>query len=95
MKKIGHIQHANFYFLDAVISSQNISEGNKVFKTNAGKDFSCNNQDLRLTESLWLKIKLEKVNNKEVDGLKKKIELAIKWNCHCVCIMLDCFILFF
>lgn len=95
MKKIGHIQHANFYFLDAVISSQNISEGNKVFKTNAGKDFSCNNQDLRLTESLWLKIKLEKVNNKEVDGLKKKFELAIKWNCHCVCIMLDCFILFF
>lgn len=51
MKKIGHIQHANFYFLDAVISSQNISEGNKVFKTNAGKDFSCNDQDLRLTEN--------------------------------------------
>lgn len=71
MKKIGHIQHANFYFLDAVISSQKISEGNKVFKTNAGKDFSCNNQDFRLIESLWLKIKLEKENNKEVNGLKK------------------------
>lgn len=94
MKKIGHIQHANFYFLDAVISSQNISEGNKVFKTNAGKDFSCNDQDLRLTESLWLKIKLEKVNNKEVSGLQK-IELAIKWNCHRVCITLDCFIFCF
>lgn len=69
MKKIGHIQHANFYFLDAVISSQNISEGNKVFKSNAGKDFFCNDKDLRLTESLWLKIKLEKVKNKEINCL--------------------------
>lgn len=69
MKKIGHIQHANFYFLDAVISSQNISEGKKVFKINAGKEFSRNDKDLRLTESLWLKIKLEKVNNKEINLL--------------------------
>lgn len=69
MKKIGHIQHANFYFLDGVISSQNISEGKKVFKINAGKEFSRNDKDLRLTESLWLKIKLEKVNNKEINLL--------------------------
>lgn len=69
MKKIGHIQHANFYFLDAVISSQNISEGKKVLKTNAGKEFSRNDKDLRLTESLWLKIKLEKVKNKEINCL--------------------------
>lgn len=53
--------------VDAVISSQNISEGKKVFKINAGKEFSRNDKDLRLTESLWLKIKLEKVNNKEIN----------------------------
>lgn len=34
---------------------------------NAGKEFSRNDKDLRLTESLWLKIKLEKVNNKEIN----------------------------
>lgn len=37
MKKFRSIQHANFYFLDAVISSQNISEGKKLFKINTGK----------------------------------------------------------
>lgn len=42
-----------------------------MFKINVGKEFFRNDKDLRLIESLWLKIKFEKENNKEVNGFKK------------------------
>lgn len=38
-----------------------------MFKINVGKEFFCNDKDLRLIESLWFKIKFEKVNNKEIN----------------------------
>lgn len=38
-----------------------------MFKINVGKEFFRNDKDLRLIESLWLKIKFEKVNNKEIN----------------------------
>lgn len=38
-----------------------------MFKINVGKEFFCYDKDLRLIESLWFKIKFEKVNNKEIN----------------------------